>query len=67
MAEKSPVIVFLFRTLVGEFLLLGRGDFFSRMRKIFPCLEKNICPLAKKGKRNLGNGLLKMEEKVTFI
>jgi len=24
MAEKSPVIVFLFRTLVGEFLLLGR-------------------------------------------
>lgn len=67
MAEKSPVIVFLFRTLVGEFLLLGRGDFLFQEEKNFSLPGKNMCPLAKKGKRNLGNRLLKMEEKVTFI
>ena len=67
MAEKFPVIDFLFRTLVGKFLLLGRGDFLFQDEKNFSLPGKNICPLAKKGKRNLGNGFLKMEEKVTFI
>lgn len=41
MAEKSPVIVFLFRTLVGEFLLLGRGGFsFPGGEKFFPAWKK---------------------------
>ncbi|MBR1901630.1 MAG: hypothetical protein IJ826_01440 [Bacteroidaceae bacterium] len=56
MAEKFPVIDFLFRTLVGEFLLLGRGDFLLQVENNFSLPRKNYVPVGEKKKRNPGNG-----------
>lgn len=58
MAEKFPVIVFLFRTLVGEFLLLGRGDFLLQVENNFSLPGKNYVPVGEKMKTKSGKWII---------
>ena len=58
MAEKFPVIVFLFRTLVGEFLLLGRGDFLFQEENNFSLPGKKYLPVGEKRKTKSGKWII---------
>ena len=58
MAEKSPVIVFLFRTLVGKFLLLGRGNFLFQEENNFSLPGKNYVPVGEKMKTKFGKSII---------